>query len=500
MNISIIGSGYVGLVTGTCLADFGLSVTCVDQDETKISLLNSGGVPIYEPNLAPLIEKNISAGRLTFTTDLEKAVKESKVIFIAVGTPSNDDGSANLVQIEEVAKQIALSINNYKVIVIKSTVPVGTTRKIKEIINKYQTLSLRATEGSAAIPPSVIPASSFVIPAKAGIHSSSPSPSSRDSSSSPSPLRGDSSSFPSPLRGEGRVRVKYPFDLVSNPEFLREGSAVYDFTHPDKIVIGTESPKALKIMQEIYRPLYLIDTPFVITTPETAELIKYACNAFLATKITFINEIANLCDKVGADVHQIAKAMGLDGRISPKFLHPGPGFGGSCFPKDTEALCSMADSFGYEFKTLQAVISANKRQRELMVDKIKHHLGDLKGKTIAILGLAFKQNTDDIRQSPSIDIIQLLLKEGAQIRCFDPLAMENSRRILPTLIYCQDEYETAQASDALVIATEWNQFRNLDLLKIKKLLKSPILLDLRNLYEPAALKSLGFIYEGVGRR
>ena len=431
MKISIIGTGYVGLVTGTCFSDFGLQVTCVDQDKSKISLLNSGGVPIYEPNLAPLIEKNISAGRLSFSTDLEKAVKQSKVIFIAVGTPPNDDGSANLAQIEKVAQQIAISMNEYKVIVNKSTVPIGTAAKIKEII-----------------------------------HSSSPS----------------------------------PFDIVSNPEFLREGSAVYDFTHPDKIVIGTTSPKALKIMQEIYRPLYLIDTPFVITNPETAELIKYACNAFLATKITFINEIANLCDKVGADVHQVAKAMGLDGRISPKFLHPGPGFGGSCFPKDTEALCSIATSFGYEFKTLQVVISANKRQRELMVEKIKHLLRSLKDKTIGILGLAFKQNTDDIRKSPAIDIIQLLLKEGARIRCFDPLAMENTRKILPDLIYCRDEYETAQGSDTLVIATEWNQFRNLDLLKIKKLLKSPILLDLRNLYDPAKAKSLGFVYEGVGRK
>ena len=471
MKICIIGTGYVGLVTGTCLADFGLQVTCVDQDETKISLLNSGGVPIYERNLAPLIEKNISAGRLTFTTDLKKAVKQSKVIFIAVGTPPNDDGSANLKQIEKVAQQIATSINEYKVIVNKSTVPIGTAHKIKEIINKYQTLSLRANEGSAAI-----------------------------SHSSPSPLRGEHTQNFLPLRG-GRikVRVKYPFDLVSNPEFLREGSAVYDFTHPDKIVIGTTSNKALKIMQEIFRPLYLIDTPFVITNPETAELIKYACNAFLATKITFINEIANLCDKVGADVHQVAKAMGLDGRISPKFLHPGPGFGGSCFPKDTEALCRIATGYGYEFKTLQAVISANKRQRELMVEKIKHLLGDLKDKTIGVLGLAFKQNTDDIRKSPSIDIIQLLLKEGAQIRCFDPLAMENSRKVLPTLTYCQDEYETAEHCDALVIATEWNQFRNLDLFKIKKLLKSPIFLDLRNLYNPEKAKELGFIYEGIGR-
>ena len=412
MNISIIGTGYVGLVTSTCLADF-------------------------------------SAGRLTFTTDLENQVSPS----------------------------------------------------------------LRATEGSAAIPSSVIPTPTYVIPdpssvipAKAGIH---PSVIAREQSDRSNPnlnrRKGVSPVYNVIARSEATKQSQaplqsIPFDLVSNPEFLREGSAVYDFTHPDKIVLGTESPKALKIMQEIYRPLYLIDTPFVFTTPETAELIKYACNAFLATKITFINEIANLCDKVGADVHQVAKAMGLDGRIGPKFLHPGPGFGGSCFPKDTEALCSIATSFGYEFKTLQAVISANKRQRELMVEKIKHLLGSLKDKTIGVLGLAFKQNTDDIRQSPSIDIIQLLLKEGSQIRCFDPLAMENSRKILPDLTYCQDEYETAEHCDALVIATEWNQFRNLDLLKIKKLLKSPILLDLRNLYEPAQIKALGFIYEGVGRK
>ena len=464
MQIAIIGTGYVGLVTGTCLADFGLQVTCVDQDEQKINILNSGGVPIYEPNLEALIKKNISANRLTFTTDFEKAVKKSKVIFIAVGTPSNDDGSANLKQIEEVAQQIAYHLNEYKVIVNKSTVPVGTAAKIKEIITKNQSFpSLRATEGSAAIPPSVIARSEAT----------------RQSQPTSKP---------------------FEFDLVSNPEFLREGSAVYDFTHPDKIVIGTNSPKALKIMQEIYRPLYLIDTPFVITNPETAELIKYACNAFLATKITFINEIANLCDKVGADVHQIAKAMGLDGRISPKFLHPGPGYGGSCFPKDTEALYHFTSTCGYDFKLLKGVISANKRQRELMVEKIKHHLGDLKGKTIAILGLAFKQNTDDIRKSPAIDIIKLLLKEGAHIRCFDPLAMDNTRKMLSDLTYCQDEYETAKASDALVIATEWNQFRNLDLIKIKKLLKSPILFDLRNLYDPEKVKASGFTYEGVGRK
>ena len=473
MKICIIGSGYVGLVSGACLSDFGLEVICVDKDEKKIKILNSGKIPIYEPNLESLIKKNVTAGRLGFTTDIKKAVIQSKAIFIAVGTPPNNDGSANLTQIEKVAQQIAAFMNEYKVIVNKSTVPIGTAAKIKEIINKYQILSLRATEGSAAIP-------SSVIPTKAGIHPSVIASSEATKQSQP-------------------TSKPFDFDIVSNPEFLREGSAVYDFTHPDKIVIGTTSPKALKIMEEIYRPLYLIDTPFVVTNPETAELIKYACNAFLATKITFINEIANLCDKVGADVHQIAKAMGLDARISPKFLHPGPGYGGSCFPKDTEALCSIAESLGYEFKTLKAVVSSNKRQRELMVDKIKHHLGDLKGKTIGILGLAFKQNTDDIRKSPSIDIIKLLLKEGAQIKCFDPLAMDNTKNILPDLTYCQDEYETAEGSNALVIATEWNQFRNLDLLRIKKLLKTPILIDLRNLYEPKKVKELGFIYEGVGR-
>ncbi|MHA1273461.1 MAG: UDP-glucose dehydrogenase family protein [Promethearchaeota archaeon] len=455
MKICIIGTGYVGLVTGTCLSDFGLEVTCVDKDSEKIKGLNSGKVPIYEQNLESLIKKNVTAGRLSFTTDIKKAIKQSKAIFIAVGTPPNDDGSANLQQIERVAQEIAASINEYKVIVNKSTVPVGTAVKIKEIISDNQNVIAREQSDR---------------------------------------------SNPHLNRRTGVSPVySIPFDVVSNPEFLREGSAVYDFTHPDKIVIGTNSDRALKIMQEIYRPLYLIDTPFVITNPETAELIKYACNAFLATKITFINEIANLCDKVGADVHQIARAMGLDGRISPKFLHPGPGYGGSCFPKDTEALCNIAASYGYEFKTLEAVVKANKRQRELMVDKIKHHLGDLKGKTIGILGLAFKQNTDDIRKSSSIDIIQLLLKEGANIRCFDPLAMDNTKNILPDLNYCQDEYETSAGSGALVIATEWNQFRNLDLLRIKKLLKIPILIDLRNLYEPEKVKSLGFIYEGVGR-
>ena len=432
MKISIIGTGYVGLVTGVCLSDFGLDVLCVDKDEEKIKILNSEGIPIYEPNLKELLKKNIIEGRLKFSNDLKFAIEQSQVIFIAVGTPSNNDGSANLKQIEEVARQIAEYINGYKIIVNKSTVPVGTAQKVKNIISKYQ-------------------------------------------------------------------NKNYSFDVISNPEFLREGSAVYDFTHPDKIVIGSESSKALDIMKEIYRPLYLLNTPFVITNLETAEMIKYTCNAFLATKITFINEVANLCEKVGADVHQIAQAMGLDGRISPKFLHPGPGYGGSCFPKDTKALYHFASEKEYDFKILGAVINANKRQREIMVEKIKRLVGSLKDKTIGILGLSFKPNTDDIRESASLDIIKLLLKEGARIKCYDPLAIENTKKILSDLTYCNDEYETAQDSDVLVIATEWNQFRNLDLLKIKKILKNPILIDLKNLYEPTKMKELVFIYEGVGR-
>jgi UDPglucose 6-dehydrogenase len=476
MHISIVGTGYVGLVTGTCLANFGLTVTCVDNDEKKIDLLNNGKIPIYEPGLEDLIVKNVKENRLKFSTNLKEAIKDAQVVYIAVGTPPNHDGSAGLQQVEGVAKDIAKYINGYKVIVNKCTVPVGTARKIKRIITENYShcrsvensplgyseapsfsSSLRATKGSAAI------------------------------------------SSPSPLRGEGRVRVNHSFDIISNPEFLREGSAVYDFTHPDKIVIGYETEKAKQIMQEIYRPLYLLDTPFVFTNLETAEMIKYACNAFLATKITFINEIANLCDRVGADVNQIAKAMGMDGRISPKFLHPGPGYGGSCFPKDTRALNATANNYNYDFKLLEAVIEANSRQRKIVVDKIEKYLGTLKNKTIGILGLAFKQNTDDIRESAAIDIIKILLQKEAHIQCFDPMAMENTKKILPDLTYCQDEYETAKDTDALVILTEWNQFRNLDLNKIKKLMNELIIIDLKNLYEPEKVEELGFKYYGIGR-
>jgi UDPglucose 6-dehydrogenase len=431
MRICVIGTGYVGLVTGTCLADFGLEVTCVDKDGEKIEALNSGRMPICETGLNDLIERNKRANRLSFTTDIKTAIEKSYAIFIAVGTPSNDDGSVKLKYIEEVAEDIARYMNSYKVVVIKSTVLPGTTRKIGEIIRK---------------------------------------------------------------NAQG-----HPFDLVSNPEFLREGSAVHDFTHPDKVVIGTHSEKAIEVMKEIYRPLYLIERPFVITDIETSEMIKYACNSFLATKITFINEIANLCEIVGADVHTVAKAMGLDGRIGSKFLHPGPGYGGSCFPKDMRALLSFVLSKGFNFKILKAVVEANDRQTDIMIEKIRRLLGNCSGKIIGVLGLAFKQNTDDIRESASIKIIRKLLEEGAKIRCFDPLAMENTRKILPHLTYCEDEYDTAKGCDALVIATEWNEFRSLDLERIKNLLKFPMLIDLRNLYEPEKVKKLGFTYEGVGR-
>ncbi len=537
MNIAIIGTGYVGLVTGTCLTNFGLSVTCVDKDKKKIDLLKKGEMPIYEPGLKELIFKNVKENRLKFTTDLKKAVEESQVIYIAVGTPQRHDGSANLQQVERVAKDIGKYINGYKVIVNKCTVPVGTARKIKQIISdnyKNPYISSHCEPPSSghceersdeAIPSiqlklvfqkkiRILPVISMIfLPifitrvhhqkqsefTSSSLRATKGSAEISSSSSYPSPLREDSPHIPSPLRGEGRVRVKYSFDIISNPEFLREGSAVYDFTHPDKIVIGYESEKAKMIMQEIYRPLYLLDTPFIFTTLETAEMIKYACNAFLATKITFINEIANLCDRVGADVHQIAKAMGMDGRISPKFLHPGPGYGGSCFPKDTRALQVIANDYNYDFKLIKAVIEVNCRQRKIVVEKIEKSLCTLSGKTIGILGLAFKQNTDDIRESAAIDIIKMLLQKGAIIRCFDPLATENTQKILPELTYCQDEYEVAKNADALVVLTEWNQFRNLDLSKIKNSMKNNFLFDIKNLYEPSKVKELEFKYLGMGR-
>ena len=523
MHISIIGTGYVGLVTGTCLANFGLSVTCIDNDEQKINLLNNDKIPIYEPNLEDLIVKNVKENRLKFTTDLKKAVVESQVIYIAVGTPPNGDGSADLKQVEQVAREIAKHINGYKVIVNKCTVPVGTARKIKKIIIDYlQALQDSKNNNSIDNIQGDCKNSSFFghtkeIPYPGHCEKTFPSrhceePLPSRHCEEPLPSRhceersdeaisnninpGDLSTYnPCP----NSPNNPSPFDIISNPEFLREGSAVYDFTHPDKIVIGYETEKAKKIMQEIYHPLYLLDTPFVFTNLETAEMIKYACNTFLATKITFINEIANLCDRVGADVHQIAKAMGMDGRISPKFLHPGPGYGGSCFPKDTRALHAIANNLNYDFKLLKAVIEVNSRQRQIVVDKMMQEMRTLKNKKIGILGLAFKQNSDDIRESAAIDIIKILLKKGAKIQCFDPRAMENTKKILKEITYCQDEYETANNADALVVLTEWNQFRNLDLNRLKSVMKDNYIFDMKNLYEPEKVKEFGFKYYGIGR-
>jgi len=435
MKISVIGTGYVGLTVGTGLADFGWNVVCVDRDKERIENLQQGIVPIYEIGLKELVDKNVREGRLSFTTDVKTAIELSDVIFITVGTLSNDDGSVDLSQIWDVAKEIGNFINGYKVVVVKSTVPIGTTRKVYNVI-------INESNG------------------------------------------------------------KYLFDIVFNPEFLREGTSVQDFFHPDRVVIGTESDKARKIMEDIYRPLYIIQTPFIFTNIETAEMIKYAANSFLAMKITFINEVANLCEKVGADVHDVAKALGMDGRIGPKFLHPGPGYGGSCFPKDTKAFAYIAKQYGSSLPLIENVIRENENQKLLMVEKIKKLANmDLKNKTIAMLGLAFKQNTDDVRDSPAITIINELLKEGAIIKAYNPQAMGNARRIFGNkILYCKDEYEAANNSDILVIVTDWNQFRGLDLQRIKQIMKGPILADLRNVLDPVAVKENGFLYEGVGRK
>jgi len=432
MNICVIGTGYVGLVTGACLAEFGMSLICVDNDQEKINLLKQGTIPIYEPGLEGLVVKNMREGRLSFSISIEEGVKSSLVVFIAVGTPSHEDGSADLQAAEEVAKEIGRSMNGYKVIVIKSTVPVGTARRLKKLIQDQQSQPI-------------------------------------------------------------------PFDIVSNPEFQREGSAIEDFMRPDRVTIGAESEQAIAIVKDIYSALYLIETPFVITGLETAEMIKYAANAFLATKVSFINEIANLCERMGADVHHVAKAMGLDGRIGKKFLHPGPGYGGSCFPKDTRALSRMAQEKGYSFKILDSVIRVNEEQKKRMVVKIQEKVGDLRGKTIGILGLSFKPNTDDIRESSSMVIIRGLLAMGAKVKAFDPAAMDEAKAVLPEVEYGRDPYDVAKESDALVLATEWNQFRRLDLQRIKTLLKTPIFIDLRNVYDPDQMKRLGFNYCGVGR-
>lgn len=432
MNICIIGSGYVGLVTGTCFAEFGVDVTCVDNDEARILYLEKGHVPFFEPGLEELVTKNIREGRLQFTTDVEKAVQDALVVFIAVGTPSGADGEADLKYVREVAASIGRALNGYKVVVTKSTVPVGTGEMVKGIILQNRS---------------------------------------------------------------GNI----PFDVASNPEFLREGAAVEDFMRPNRVVIGTESDQALAILKDLYRPLYLIETPFVNTNIQTAEMIKYASNAFLATKISFINEMANLCELVNVDVHQVAKAMGLDGRISRKFLHPGPGFGGSCFPKDTRALVRLAEEKGYEFKMVRATMEVNELQRKRMVDKIQATVGDVSGKRICILGLTFKPNTDDIREAPAIFIIEELQKLGAAIQAFDPAGMPNAEQILTGVTFCENLYEATEKADAMVIATEWNQFRSIQWDKVQELMNQPLVIDLRNIYDPKYMQEKGFKYTCVGR-
>jgi len=432
MHIAVIGTGYVGLVTGACFAEFGVEVTCVDVDKGKIDRLNQGIIPIYEPGLDKIVEKNTSAGRLNFTTDIKSAIEQALVIFLAVGTPPREDGSPDMSFYQSAAKDIAENMNGYKVLVTKSTVPVGTGKWLREFVSENQ-------------------------------------------------------------------KLKTNFGVASNPEFLREGAAIEDFMRPDRVVVGSNEEDAIAILKDLYRPLYLIETPVIITSLESAELIKYAANAFLATKITFINEIANLCDAIGCDVHDVARGMGMDNRIGKKFLHPGPGYGGSCFPKDTRALTTVADQFGVETLIVDSVIEANERQRKAMIPKIEKLVGDLNGKKIAVLGLSFKPETDDMRESPAVDIIKELQNRGATVKAFDPVAMEEAKHSLPDIEFATDEFDAIEGADVLVFLTEWNQFRALDMEKVKRLLKSPKIADLRNIYEPSDMREMGFEYVGVGR-
>lgn len=437
-KITVIGSGYVGLVSGALLSDFGHSVECVDIDQQKIDSLKKGIVPIFEPGLKSIIDTNVYYKRLSFNTDIEKSVQENDIIFIAVGTPPKEDGSADLKNVMDAAKTIATAMNGYKIIVNKSTVPIGTGRKVYDLVKKVQN-----------------------------------------------------------ERG-----VDYDFDVVSNPEFLREGSAVYDFSHPDRVVIGAQNRRAFNEIKEVYRVLYLNETPFIETNMETAEMIKYASNAFLAMKITYINEIANLCEKVGANVQQVATAMGKDGRISPKFLHAGPGFGGSCFPKDTKALTAIAKEHGENITLIETTINANEKQKIKMVEKIKNAMGDLYDKTIAVLGITFKPNTDDMRDSPALVILPELVRCGARLKIFDPEGQKEGvwrfKEISDSIEFCTDEYEAIVDTDAIVIITEWNQFRNFDFDKIKESSKGRFVFDLRNIYERKEMESKGFYYYGVG--
>ena len=433
MKIAMIGTGYVGLVSGAGFSEFGTDVVCVDKDAAKIAMLHNGEMPIYEPGLEDLVARNVDAGRLHFTTELEAAVAGAEAVFIAVGTPSRrGDGHADLSYVHAAAREIAAAVTGYTVIVTKSTVPVGTGREIEAIVRE--------------------------------------------------------------------VNPGADFDVASNPEFLREGSAIADFMRPDRVVIGTGSPRARDVMRKLYRPLYLIETPIFFTRRETSELIKYAANAFLATKITFINEIADLCDRVGADVHQVARGIGLDGRIGPKFLHPGPGYGGSCFPKDSLALVKTARDKGAPLRIVEAVADINDTRKRAMAQRVIDACGgEVEGRTIAILGVTFKPNTDDMRESPSLDIVPMLQAAGAVIRAYDPEGMAEARPLLPDVTWCDGAYDALLDADAVVILTEWNQFRNLDLDRVKALLKAPVFVDFRNIYDPREMAEAGFAYTSVGR-
>ncbi len=434
MNVVMIGSGYVGLVSGACFAEFGANVTCLDVDADKIARLNRGEVPIYEPGLEELVARNAREERLRFTTDFSDPVAGADLVFIAVGTPSRRGGGyADLSYVYGAARQIAQHLTGYTVIVDKSTVPVGTARQVQRII---------AEENPEA-----------------------------------------------------------DFDVASNPEFLREGAAISDFMRPDRVVIGVEGARAEAMLRELYRPLNLIETPIVVTNLESAELVKYASNAFLATKISFINEVSMLCEAVGADVHAVAKGMGLDGRIGRKFLHPGPGYGGSCFPKDTLALIRIAQEHGTSSRIVEAVTEVNAAQKARMASKIRQALGGSEaGKTLAVLGLTFKPETDDMREAPALAILPVLLEKGAIIRAHDPQGMDEAKHLLPEgITYCDDTYETAVGADAVVLMTEWNAYRGLDLARLKAGMKSDVFVDLRNVYEPQRMREAGFRYTCVGR-
>ncbi|MFE1600413.1 UDP-glucose dehydrogenase family protein [Methylobacterium sp. ID0610] len=433
MRIAMIGTGYVGLVSGACFSEFGVNVCCVDKDASKIERLERGEIPIYEPGLDELVARNVAAGRLSFTLDLAAAVRGADAVFIAVGTPTRrGDGHADLSYVYAAAEEIAASIDRYTVVVNKSTVPVGTAREVHAIIS--------------------------------------------------------------------RVRPEAEFDVASNPEFLREGSAIGDFMRPDRVVIGADSERAREVLRRLYRPLFLIETPILMTGLETAELTKYAGNAFLATKITFINEIADLCEKVGANVHDVAKGIGLDGRIGRKFLHAGPGYGGSCFPKDTLALMRTAQQVGAPVRIVETVVEVNDQRKKAMAERIKDACGgSLDGRTVAVLGVTFKPNTDDMRDAPSLDIIPALQEAGATVRAFDPAGMHEAEKLLPGVEWCQDAYAALGGADVVAILTEWNEFRALDLGRTKSLMKRPVIVDLRNVYDPVQVVGAGFAYSSIGR-